>query len=44
MPAEQSGHEQDATIAVLNVRCMDDGVEQQAVGVYQDVTLLAPDL
>src|SRR4051812_45292162 len=44
MPAEQGGHEQDATLAVLNVRRMDDGVEQQALGVYQDVTLLASDL
>ena len=41
---EQGGHEQNATIAVLNVRCMDDGLEQQAFGVDQDMTLLAPDL
>jgi hypothetical protein len=44
MQAEQGGPEQDATIAVLNVRFMDDGVEQQALGVYQDMTLLASDL
>ena len=44
MQAEQGGHEQDATIAVLNVRGMDEGVEQQALGVDQDMTLLAPDL
>src|SRR3954464_12753887 len=43
MQAEQGGHEQNATLAVLNVRCMDDGLEQQALGVYQDMTLLAPD-
>src|SRR3954453_19990855 len=44
MQAKQGGHEQNATIAALNVRCMDDGLEQQAFGVYQDMTLLAPDL
>jgi hypothetical protein len=44
MQAKQGGHEQDATLAVLNVRCMDEGVEQQAFGVYQDMTLLASDL
>src|SRR3954467_14809977 len=44
MPAEQGGHEQDATIAVLNVRRMDDGVEQQAGADYQDGTLRASDL
>jgi hypothetical protein len=44
MQAKQGGHEQNATIAVLNVRCMDDGLEQQAFGVDQDMTLLAPDL
>src|SRR3982751_6723744 len=44
MQAKQGGHEQNATIAVLNVRCMDDGLEQQAFGVDQGMTLLAPDL
>src|SRR5215212_7243497 len=44
MQAKQGGHEQNATLAVLNVRGMDDGLEQQALGVYQDMTLLAPDL
>jgi hypothetical protein len=41
---EQGGHEQDATIAVLNGRRMHDGVQQQALGVYQDVALLTLDL
>ena len=44
MQAKQGGHKQNATLAVLNVRGMDDGLEQQALGVYQDMTLLAPDL
>jgi hypothetical protein len=44
MQAEQGGHEQDATIAVLDVRRMHDGVEQQASGVCQDMALLALDL
>jgi hypothetical protein len=44
MQAEQGGHEQDATIAVLNVRCLDDGMKQQAWGVDPDMTLLASDL
>jgi hypothetical protein len=31
--AKQRGHHQDAAITILNIRRMDDGVEQQALGI-----------
>ena len=42
--AEQRAHQQHATVAVLDVGRVDDGVQQQALGVYQDMALLALDL
>jgi hypothetical protein len=42
--AEQRAHQQHATVAVLDVGRMDDGVQQQALRVYQDMALLAFDL
>src|SRR3954447_12010464 len=41
---EEAGHQQHASIAVLDVGRMHDGVQQQALRVYQDVALLALDL
>jgi transposase len=42
--AEQRAHQQHAAVAILYIRCVDDGMQQQALGVDQDVTLLALDL
>jgi hypothetical protein len=42
--AEQRAHQQHATVAVLDVGRMDNGVQQQALRVYQDMALLAFDL
>ena len=42
--SEQRAHHQDAAIAILDIAGMDDGAQQQALGVYQDVALLALDL
>ena len=42
--AEQGGHEEHATIAILDVRGMHDGVHQQALRVDENVPLLALDL
>jgi hypothetical protein len=44
LEAEQRTHQQHATIAVLHVGGVDDGLHQQALGVDQDVPLLAFDL
>src|SRR3954452_7476722 len=41
---EEAGHQQHASIAVLDVGRMHDGVQQQTLRVYQDVALLALDL
>ena len=41
--AEQRRHDQHAAIAVLDARRMHQGVEQQTLGVYQDMALLALD-
>ncbi len=41
---EQRPHQQHATIAVLDVGGVDDRLPQQALGVDQDVALLALDL
>ena len=37
-------HQQDPAIPVLDVGRMDDGVQQQPLGIYQDMALLAFDL
>ncbi len=42
--AEQGGEQQDAAVTVLNIRGVDDGVQQQTFGVDQDMALLAVDL
>ena len=42
--AEQRGENQHAAVAVLNVGGMNDGVEQEAYRVDQDMPLLALDL
>ncbi len=42
--AEQRAHQQHATIAVLDIGGVDDGLHQQTLGVDQDVPLLAFDL
>jgi len=39
--AEQRAHQQNTAVAILDVSHMDDGVQQQAFGVYQDTALLA---
>ena len=41
---EQSRKQQDTAIAILNVGGMNEGVQQQAERVYQNVALLALDL
>ncbi len=41
--AEQGRHHQDTAVAVLNVSRMHDGVQQQTLGVYKDMALLAFD-
>ena len=41
---KQRAHQQHATVAVLDVGGVDDGLHQQALGVDQDVPLLALDL
>jgi hypothetical protein len=41
--AKQGGHHQNATIAILDIRRMHDCVEQQALGIYEDVALLTLD-
>jgi hypothetical protein len=42
--AEQRGHDQHAAISVLDVCRMHNGVQQQALGVYKEMALLAFDL
>jgi hypothetical protein len=42
--AEQGRHDECAAIAILNIGRMNDGVDQQALRVDEDVTLLALDL
>src|SRR5271157_351386 len=41
---EQRAHQQQAAVAILHVRRVDDRVQQQALRVYQDVAFLALDL
>jgi hypothetical protein len=42
--AEQRAHQQHTAVAVLDVGRMDDGLQQQSLGVYQDMAFLALDL
>jgi len=42
--SEQSAKQQDAAVAVLDVRSMNLGMQQQTQRVYQDMALLALDL
>jgi len=42
--AEQCRHDENASIAILNVGRMNDGVEQKAYGVDKNVPLLTLDL
>jgi hypothetical protein len=42
--AEQCGHDESASIAILDVGRMNDGVEQQAYCIDKNVPLLALDL
>jgi len=44
MHFERGGKQQDAAIAILDIGGMNDGVEQQTQGVYENVALLALDL
>ena len=41
---EQSGKQQDAAVAILDIGGMNDGVEQQTQRIYEKVALLALDL
>ena len=41
---EQGRKKQDATVAILDVGGMNDGVEQQAQRIYENMALLALDL
>ena len=41
---EQCRQQQDATVAILDVSRMNNGVQQQAERIYQNVALLALDL
>ena len=42
--SEQCRKQQDATVAILHVRGMNDGVQQQTQRIYENVALLALDL
>jgi len=42
--SEQGGKQQDAAVAVLDIGGMNDGMEQQTQGVYENMALLALDL
>ena len=41
---EQGRQQQDAAVAILDIGAMNDGVEQQAQRVYENMALLALDL
>jgi hypothetical protein len=41
---EQSGKQQDAAVAILDIGRVNDGVEQQTQRIYEKVALLALDL
>ena len=42
--SEHRGEQQDATVAVLDIGGMNDGVQQQTQRIYENVALLAFDL
>ena len=42
--SEQRAHQHHTAVAILNIGGMDDGAQQQALRVYQDMALLAVDL
>jgi len=44
IPAEEGGEQQDAAISILNIGGMNDGVQQQAQCIYENMALLALDL
>ena len=44
MHPEQGRKQQDAAVAILDIGGMNDGVEQQAQRIYENVALLALDL
>ncbi len=44
MQAKKRAHHQHAAVAVLEIGGMDEGMQQQTLGVYQEVALLALDL
>ena len=41
--SEQRAHQQNAAVAILDIGGMNDGAQQQALRIYQDVALLALD-
>jgi hypothetical protein len=44
MHSKHRGEQHDSTVAVLDVGAMNDGVQQQAQRIYENVALLALDL
>lgn len=44
MQPEHRGEQQDAAVAILNVGGMNDGMQQQAKRIYEQMALLALDL
>ena len=44
MHTKHSGKQHDAAVAILDVGAVNDGVEQQAQRIYENVALLALDL
>ena len=44
MHPEQSGKQQDAAVAILDIGGVNDGVEQQPQRIYENMALLALDL
>jgi hypothetical protein len=44
MHPEQSGKKQDAAVAILDIGGVNDGVEQQAQRIYENMAFLALDL
>ena len=44
MQAEHGRHDEYAAVAILNVSCMNDGMNQQALRIDENVPLLALDL
>jgi hypothetical protein len=44
MQTEQRAHHQHATVAVLEIRGVYNCMQQQSLGIYKDMALLALDL